>query len=102
MRRDQFLGKDAPVQVLDVDCDVGVGGLKRGRELVVEQLLGALLPVREPDFDGDGATGGARASDDRRRGRIGRWANIASSLRGVLLGLTGWHALRRGLGCRTG
>src|SRR5689334_7981705 len=97
MRGDQLFGEYAPVEVLDVDRDVRIGGFEGWHQLVVEELLGALLPVGQPDLEGDGPTRGAGASDDGRGRRVGDGAaRIAACLDGTLLGLS--TGARRRLG----
>src|SRR5262249_11515947 len=62
---------------------------ERGHELVVEELLRALLPVGEPDFESDRPTGRPRARYDWRRWCVRNGsAGIPASLDGALLGLT--------------
>ena len=67
MRRDELLGEHAPIEVLDVDRDVRVGGLERWHQLVIEELLRALLPVGEPHLERDRPACRPRAGDDGRR-----------------------------------
>jgi 3-oxoacyl-[acyl-carrier-protein] synthase II len=78
---DQFLGEDPPVEVLQVHGDVWVGRLERGHQFVVEEPLGALLPVGQPDLESDRSTSCPRAGDHRCGRCLVGWRKLTRRLR---------------------